>query len=63
MCAGAGVPYFLRVEIVRRLRHASVELFKLVDGGYVTLTRAIAGQPFETTEPFPMRFDPIQLVP
>jgi Uma2 family endonuclease len=64
MCAAGGVPYFLRVEIVRRLRHASAELSaQLADGGYVTLVRAIAGQPFETTEPFPMRFDPIQLVP
>jgi Uma2 family endonuclease len=63
MCARAAVPYFMRVEIVRRLGHASVELLKLVDGGYVTLAQAVAGQPFEAAEPFPMRFDPGELVP
>lgn len=57
------VQYFMRIEIVRRLRHASVELLKLQGGGYATLASAVAGQAFEVTEPFPMRFDPAQLLP
>jgi Uma2 family endonuclease len=63
LCARAGVPYFMRVEIVRRMEHASVELHKLVDGAYTTLARAVAGQVLEAAEPFPIRFDPRQLIP
>jgi hypothetical protein len=53
----------MRVELVRRIGHASVELFKLVDGEYGILAAGISGQKFETSEPFPMSFDPRQLVP
>jgi Uma2 family endonuclease len=62
-CASGGVPYFMRVELVRRLRHASVELLKLVDGEYRPLTSAVAGQRFGTAEPFEMDFDPRDLLP
>jgi Uma2 family endonuclease len=62
-CAEWGVQYFMRVELVRRLGHASVELFKLVDGEYGILAAGISGQKFEASEPFPMSFDPRQLLP
>ncbi|QSB15850.1 Uma2 family endonuclease [Natronosporangium hydrolyticum] len=63
LCAKGGVPYFLRVELVRRLSHASAQLFRLTDGRYEPVVEATAGQVFEAVEPFPMRFDPRQLLP
>ncbi|MPZ28073.1 MAG: Uma2 family endonuclease [Micromonosporaceae bacterium] len=62
-CARGGVAYFMQVEIVRRTRHASVTLLKLVDGGYQAVAAAKAGQRFEAGEPFEMRFDPAELLP
>jgi Uma2 family endonuclease len=62
-CAEAGIPYFMRIQIVRQLRSVEVELLKLVDGAYEPLTGAAGGQPFDTTEPFEIRFTPRQLVP
>jgi Uma2 family endonuclease len=62
-CADWGIPYFMRVELVRRLGHASVDLFKLVDGEYQLLAAGISGQQLETAEPFPISFDPSQLLP
>lgn len=62
ICAAGGVPYFLRVEIARQIRHVSVELLKLVDGRYEPLAAALAGQLFEAAEPFAMRFAPEDLL-
>lgn len=63
ICAKGGVPYFMRVELVRRLRHASVELSKLVDGEYQPTASGVAGSTFKADEPFPMQFDPRSLLP
>ena len=60
--AAGGVPYFMRVEIARPIRHVSVSLLKLVDGRYEQLAAALAGQVFESAEPFPIRFAPESLL-
>lgn len=62
-CAEGGVPYFMRVEIVRRLRHASVEVFTLVDGEYQRTAEAVAGQRLRADHPFEIDFDPRELLP
>lgn len=62
-CAEAGIPYFMRIQIVRRLRSAEVELLKLVDGKYEAFAGAAGGHEFATSEPFEMRFTPRDLVP
>lgn len=61
LCAAAGVPYFLRVEISRREAH--MELLRLDDSGqYVVHAKALAGQEFSTDLPFPLSFDPAELL-
>lgn len=60
LCAAAGVPYFMRVEIDQYDAH--VELFKLDDGEYTLHAKAQAGQLFETELPFPISFDPAVLL-
>jgi Uma2 family endonuclease len=62
VCAAAGVPYFMRVEIERRLRHVDVTLWRLEDGAYELAAHAIAGQEFAMVEPFPLSFDPVVLL-
>ncbi|WP_405101538.1 Uma2 family endonuclease [Micromonospora sp. NBC_01412] len=63
-CAEGRVPYFMRVEISRRLRHAAVELFTLGKfGGYDTLARAVSGERLRADAPFPIDFDPAELLP
>ncbi|MEQ4305216.1 Uma2 family endonuclease [Plantactinospora sp. B6F1] len=62
-CAEGGVPYFMRVEIVRRLRHASVEFFTLTDGAYQRTAEAVCGQRLRASEPFEIDFDPRELLP
>jgi hypothetical protein len=62
-CAEGGVPYFMRVEIVRRLRHASVEFFTLADGEYQRTAEAVCGQRLRASEPFEIDFDPRELLP
>lgn len=54
--AAAGVPYLMRVEIVRKLRHASVALMKLTGGEYRDIAGALTGQRMVTDEPFPIDF-------
>jgi hypothetical protein len=61
-CARAGVPHFMRVELVRRLGHASVQLLALADGEYRPAA-AVAGQRLTADEPFEMDFDPRVLLP
>jgi len=63
ICARGGIPYFMRVEIVRRLRHAKIELSVLEHGQYELIAEAISGQMLNAREPFPMSFDPRQLLP
>ncbi|MGN9917844.1 Uma2 family endonuclease [Micromonospora palomenae] len=54
-CAEAEVPYFMRVEIVRRLRHVSVELFSLDDwSAYATVAKAQGGRRLRADMPFPI---------
>jgi Uma2 family endonuclease len=60
LCAAAGVPYFMRVEIDQD--DAQVEMFKLDDGEYILHTKAQAGHLFETEVPFPISFDPAVLL-
>ncbi|GGM31448.1 MULTISPECIES: Uma2 family endonuclease [Micromonospora] len=63
-CAEGRVPYFMRVEISRRLRHAAVELYALGEaGGYELVTQAVSGMRLLSTEPFPIDFDPAELLP
>ncbi|MCI4063214.1 Uma2 family endonuclease [Micromonospora sp. R77] len=63
-CAENGVPYFMRVEIVRRLRHVSVELHSLGDAGaYVPLAAATGGHRLQADVPFAIDFDPAELLP
>jgi hypothetical protein len=60
VCAKAGIPYFMRIEIDDH--DARVELFKLADGAYTVHAKALAGQRFETEIPFPVCFDPAVLL-
>jgi len=61
LCAAAAVPYFMTVEISRRDVH--VELLRLNDSGeYVIHAKALAGQEFRTELPFPLAFDPAELM-
>ncbi|CAM3068470.1 Uma2 family endonuclease [Tsukamurella hominis] len=60
LCAAAGVPFFLRVEIDGA--YVAVELHELVDGAYVSRQRAVSGQRFRTDVPFAMDFDPLELL-
>ncbi|MCE7005153.1 Uma2 family endonuclease [Kibdelosporangium philippinense] len=60
LCAEAGIPYFMRVEIDNREVH--VELFQLDDGQYRLHAKALTGQRFETEVPFPISFDPVVLL-
>ncbi|TCO64739.1 Uma2 family endonuclease [Actinocrispum wychmicini] len=56
LCADAGVPYFMRVEINKYDAH--VELLRLDGDKYVMHAKALSGQQFETELPFPLSFDP-----
>jgi Uma2 family endonuclease len=61
LCAAAGVPFFLTVEITSHEAH--VELLRLDDSGkYVVQAKALAGQEFRTELPFPLSFDPAVLL-
>jgi Uma2 family endonuclease len=62
LCAKAGIPYYMEVEVAPRRRTATVRLFALGDSGYKERASAIAGHLFETDLPFPMSFDPIELL-
>ncbi|ASU80597.1 Uma2 family endonuclease [Actinopolyspora erythraea] len=63
MCAEAGIEYFMRVEVSYAKKHAEVVLLRLGDEGvYEVHAKALAGDTFETREPFPLRFDPAELL-
>jgi Uma2 family endonuclease len=60
LCAAAGVPYFLRVEISYDDVH--LELLRLDGDEYQQQAQACAGQKFSTDLPFPISFDPAVLL-
>jgi len=61
LCAAVGVPYFMTVEIGDSA--AEVELLRLNDAGvYVVQAWATSGQEFRTDLPFPLSFDPVELM-
>ena len=60
LCAEVAIPYFMRVEITEDEAH--VELLRLVDDHYVRHAKALSGQEFRTELPFPIAFDPAQLL-
>jgi Uma2 family endonuclease len=62
LCAEAGVPYYLRVEIARQLGSAEVHLFQLAGDGYKPVASAIPGQLFSMERPFEVSFDPGDLL-
>ncbi|MEU3457768.1 hypothetical protein ABZ671_29885 [Micromonospora sp. NPDC006766] len=62
-CAEGRVPYFMRVEVVRRLRHVAVEFFTLAGGSYTSTARAASGELLKVDLPFPIEFDPAVLLP
>jgi hypothetical protein len=62
ICAAGGIPYFMRVEIARPMRHVEIELRKLVDGRYEQIAIALTGQVFKAVEPFPIEFAPEDLL-
>jgi hypothetical protein len=63
-CAEGGVPYFMRVQLSRRFRRAEAELFALGRGGvFDTVARAVRGDRLRAEAPFPIDFDPTELLP
>jgi Uma2 family endonuclease len=60
ICAGLGIPYYMHIEI--RTDDVLIELLRLDEGKYVRQAHALAGQTFETTEPFAFSFDPAELL-
>ncbi|SDP74012.1 Endonuclease, Uma2 family (restriction endonuclease fold) [Actinopolyspora xinjiangensis] len=63
MCAEAGIEYFMRVEVSYAKNHAEITLLRLGDEGvYEVHAKALAGDTFETREPFPLSFDPAELL-
>ncbi|PRW62786.1 hypothetical protein CEP50_13720 [Actinopolyspora mortivallis] len=63
MCAEAGIEYFMRVQVSYSKGHAEVVLRRLgEDGTYEVHAKALAGSTFETELPFPLSFDPAELL-
>ncbi|WP_229400776.1 hypothetical protein [Micromonospora okii] len=61
-CAPRG--YYLRVQLSRRFRRAEAELFALGRGGvFDTVARAERGERLRADAPFPIDFDPAELLP
>ncbi|WP_436492951.1 Uma2 family endonuclease [Actinokineospora sp. HUAS TT18] len=58
LCADAGVPFLMRVDMSRG---AWVDLLELIAGEYVVRARAVEGQMLESMVPFAMKFDPADL--
>jgi len=58
--AGAGVPYFLRVDARNRI--PSLVLHELTDAGYRPVVAAAAGSSFAMTAPFEFAVDPGDLL-
>lgn len=62
MCAAAGIPYYMHVEIDQRADEVSVLLLELKGDRYAQAEAAVSGELFETGEPFELSFDPAQLL-
>ncbi|MGW0517833.1 Uma2 family endonuclease [Crossiella sp. NPDC003009] len=62
LCAAAGIPFYLEIEVRRGLAEAAIHLYRLEGGSYRLAAQALAGQKFETDLPFPMSFDPAELL-
>ena len=62
LCAEAGIPYFMRVEVSYARQRVEVELLQLVDGEYRDHAKALDGQQFQADEPFSLDFDPAELL-
>lgn len=60
LCAEAKIPYFLRIEFDALDTRA--ELYKLADGRYRPHARAFGGMELASDVPFPMKFDPADLL-
>jgi len=64
--ASAGIPFYWRIEldplhqVAYRLDTSAGEAG---EGEYVQIARVDAGNPFRADEPFPVEFDPAQLLP
>ncbi|RCW47162.1 Uma2 family endonuclease [Halopolyspora algeriensis] len=62
LCAAAGIEYFMRVEVSYTRRHAEVVLLRLDDDSYRVHAKALVGSTFATELPFPLSFDPAELL-
>lgn len=62
LCAQAGVEYFMRVEVSYAHEKAEATLLRLDDDTYHSYAKALNGQLFETDLPFPLSFDPAELL-
>lgn len=61
-CAEAGIPYFMRVEVDYADSCVDVELLRLDNGTYRKHARGNEFGRFETDLPFPLSFDPAELL-
>ncbi|MCP2260291.1 hypothetical protein LX15_004004 [Streptoalloteichus tenebrarius] len=52
----------MRVEVKRAEEKVTVTQLRLEDGRHVPLASASNGEVFETEPPFPIRFDPADLL-
>ena len=59
-CARAGIPYFMRVEFDNDV--VKIDLLQLNGDHYEHLAVGRSGRLFETDLPFPMSFDPAELL-
>lgn len=62
LMAKAGIPYYMRVEIADRRRAAEVHLLELRGVDYHPLAYAKQGERLESGLPFPISFDPADLL-
>jgi hypothetical protein len=60
LCADAGIPFYLRVEISEY--DAAVELLRLDGDKYVSQARGFGGLMLRADLPFPLEFDPVDLL-
>lgn len=62
LCAEANIPYFIRIEVSYEHQRAQAELLRLENNHYQPHATARDGQQFTTTLPFPLTFDPAELL-
>ncbi|MGP4021521.1 Uma2 family endonuclease [Saccharopolyspora sp. 5N708] len=62
MCAEAGIPYFMRLDVSYANQRAEAELLRLDDGRYRPQARGSEVEIFETDLPFSLSFDPAELL-